>query len=214
MLLFFSICSSAMEQITEEKKAQAAESAKIQSLFLTKEIETFATQRMEAHRIQEQDLNNLYLLLSNPEVGKTVMGGVHTPEKTKEVLDLLLNRWVKFGYGSWMFHDKTKGNFIGRAGLHPSSIEGKDEIVVSYALMPEEWNKGFATEMGQALKKIAFEKLAFESIVAFTQLTNRASQRVIEKNGFTLEKTISEKTGPYKGLDLKFYRLTKTNYKS
>lgn len=184
------------------------------SMDLTKqEIESFSTDRMSAHRIQEQDINSLYSLLSNPEVGKTVLGGVHTLDQTKEALSRLLKRWTDFGYGSWMFHDKNTGKFIGRAGLHPAHVDGKDEIVGSCAIMPEYWGKGFATEMGKALKKIAFEKLAFESIVLFTQPTNKASQRVIEKSGSTYEKTIQEKEGPYKDLELVLYRLTKESNK-
>lgn len=174
--------------------------------------EKFTTLRLEAHKIQEQNLDNLYLLLSNPKVGKTVIGGVHTLDKTKEVLNRLINRWSLYGYGSYMFHDKS-GNFIGRAGLHPTHIEDKEEIVLSYALMPEHWNNGFATEMGQALVKIGFEQLGFESIVCFTQPTNKASQRVIEKSGFKYEKTILEKSGPYKDIELIFYRLTNNTKK-
>lgn len=174
-----------------------------------KEIELFPTPRMQAHRICEQDLGNLYSLLSNPEVGKTIMGGEHTLEQTKEALARLLNRWKEHGYGSWMFHDKNNNAFIGRAGLHPASVDGNDEIVVSCAILPEYWNKGYATEMGQELKRIAFEKLAFKSIALFTQRTNYASRKAIEKTGATYEKTILDKTGPYKDLELRFYRLTK-----
>jgi [ribosomal protein S5]-alanine N-acetyltransferase len=172
--------------------------------------EKFTTLRLDAHRIQEQDLNNLYLLLSNPEVAKTVIGGMHDLEKTKEVMTRLVNRWSTYGYGSYMFHDKSE-NFIGRVGLHPADIAGKEEIVLSYAIMPEYWNNGFATEISQALTKIGFEQLGFKSIVCFTQPTNKASQRVIEKSGFKYEKTILEKSGPYKDIELIFYRLIKQN---
>jgi len=170
--------------------------------------EQFTTLRLNAHRIQEQDFNNFYLLLSNPKVGETIIGGVHTFDETKDFMSRLLNRWSTYGYGSYMFYDKL-GNFIGRAGLHPFSIEDQEEIILSYALMPEYWNKGFATEMAESLIKIGFEQLEFESIVCFTQPTNKASRRVIEKSGFKHEKTILEKTGPFKDIELIFYRLTK-----
>ena len=178
------------------------------SISEIKTSEELVTLRLNAHRIQEQDLNNLYLLLSNPEVGKTIPNGVHTFDKTKEVMTRLLDRWSTYSYGSYMFHDKS-GNFIGRAGLHPGPVDGRDEIILSYAIMPEYWNKGFATEMAQALVNIGFEQLKFESIVCFTQPTNKASQRVIEKNSLKYEKTILEKEGPFKDIELIFYRLTK-----
>lgn len=178
------------------------------SILEIKSSEEFETSRLHAHKIQEQDLNNLYLLLSNPEVGKTIPNGVHSFDQTKEVMTRLLNRWPTCGFGSYMFHDKS-GNFIGRAGLHTAIIEDKEEIILSYALIPEYWNKGFATEMAQSLVKIGFEELKFESIVCFTPPTNKASQRVIEKSGFTYEKNILEKTGPYKDMEFIFYRLAK-----
>lgn len=150
----------------------------------------YSTSRMIAHRIDEQDLDSLFLLLSDPKVGETLRGGVHSFEQTKQMLSRLIDRWNKYNYGSWMFHDKQTGKFIGRAGLHPDLIDGVNEIVLSYAIMPEYWNNGYATEMAEACIKIGFEILGFESIICFTQPSNIGSQRVMEKNGFKYEKTI------------------------
>lgn len=173
--------------------------------------ETFETERLRAHRIQEKDFDNWYLLLSNTEVAKTGFGGAFTFDQAKEFMDRSLQRWSKYGYGTYIFHDKS-GNFIGRAGLHPFPVDGNDEIILSYSLMPEYWNKGLATEMGKSVAKIGFELHKFKSIVGFTQPINGASRRVMEKNGFKYEKNILEKTGPYNDVDLVFYRLINENH--
>jgi RimJ/RimL family protein N-acetyltransferase len=69
-------------------------------------------------------------------------------------------------------------------------VGGHEEIELSYALMPEFWNKGYATEMAKACIEIAFEVLRLNNIVCFTMKTNEASQSVMEKVGFQYERDI------------------------
>ena len=163
--------------------------------------QVFTTERMIAHRITEKDFNDLYALLSNPEVGKT-LGGTHSVEKTQKHLRYLIDHWNQHGFGFWLFYDKQAGAFIGRGGLRYDSVEGINEVALSYAIMPEYWSKGFATEIAQACIKIGFENLGLNSIVSFTDATNLASRRVMEKNGFTYEKVFN-----YAHLQPVLYRL-------
>jgi hypothetical protein len=64
------------------------------------------------------------------------------------------------------------------------------------------------TEAVRQICKIAFQELALERITATVFEGNRASERVLEKNGFRLEET---KTGAVvkggKALDVRLYRL-------
>lgn len=65
-----------------------------------------------------------------------------------------------------------------------------DEVEVAYALMPAFWGRGLATEIAGALLKVAFQQLALAQLVTFTITTNQASQRVMEKVGFTFEREL------------------------
>ena len=92
--------------------------------------------------------------------------------------------------------------FIGRGGLKVYQIDGKDVVGLAYAVMPDYWNQGFATEMGQASLEVGFERLGLAEIASWTLPTNLASQRVMEKLGFRYERDFE-----FAGLGHRFYRL-------
>ncbi len=67
------------------------------------------------------------------------------------------------------------------------TINGKDEVELAYALMPEYWGRGIATEVALTLIEVAFVRLRLPSVVIYTLPDNEASRRVAEKAGFRLE---------------------------
>lgn len=58
------------------------------------------------------------------------------------------------------------------------------EPVIGYAIDPERWGEGLATEAAAALVDIAFSVTAIDHIGADTRVHNPASQRVLRKLGF------------------------------
>jgi ribosomal-protein-alanine N-acetyltransferase len=97
---------------------------------------------------------------------------------------------------------------VGYAWLCHTQAGGKDEIELGYALLPEFWGKGLATEMAKATVAVGFEQLALPELVCFTLVTNEASQRVMEKAGFRYERDFV-----HVGLPHMFYRLTAAQWK-
>ena len=130
-------------------------------------------------------------------------GGVLSDEETWRFLRRHLDHWDRHGYGLWAFRDKTDGRFVGRAGLYSTHVGGHDEVELAYALMAEYWNRGLATEMAEAILRVAFERLGMTDLVCFTLTTNRASQRVMEKAGFEYEREVV-----HAGLQHVLYRIT------
>jgi len=57
------------------------------------------------------------------------------------------------------------------------------EWEVGWAVHPEEWGKGYATEAAWQVMDYAFRELSVHRIVAFCHADNRASVRVMEKLG-------------------------------
>ncbi len=57
-------------------------------------------------------------------------------------------------------------------------------MALACAVMPEQWNRGFATEMGRASLEIGFERLGFPEVASWALPNNLASRRVMEKLGF------------------------------
>jgi ribosomal-protein-alanine N-acetyltransferase len=152
-------------------------------------VETFATTRMAATRIAETDFDDLFRLNQDPEVAKT-MAGTRSESETREYIRSAIEHWQRHGYGFWVFRDRQSGRFIGRAGLRHLIVGGGPELELSYALMPEFWRTGIATEMSRAILEIA-GRLGLTNIVAFTLPTNLASRGVMEKVGFQYERDIT-----------------------
>ena len=82
---------------------------------------------------------------------------------------------------AFAIEDKTTGEFIGVCGLNPHNDL---EIEVFYALLPEAWGKGLATEVLESLKDFIFAKTNYSTIKAFIKRTNNSSKKVVLKNNF------------------------------
>ncbi len=136
-----------------------------------------------------EDYDDLYRLNTHPEVAKT-MGGTRSSEETQKRLEMWIQEWESYGYGIWILREKATGKFVGRAGLREYLIDGVKEVEILYALMPEFWNQGLATEIGKKIITYAFEELHLKSLVCFTMYENKASLRVMQKLGFAYEKDI------------------------
>ena len=91
---------------------------------------------------------------------------------------------------------------IGSFAIMP--VAGTGDTQLGYSLLPEHWGKGYATEIAVAGARYAFVELGLDSIVAITEVANAASQHVLLKSGFVLEKEYEEM-----GKMLRRYRLTR-----
>lgn len=164
-------------------------------------IETFSTERLFAERLRFIHLNELNKMHQDNQVMAT-LGGVRSDEETRLFILKNLHHWQNYGFGLWIFKDKANNQFVGRAGLRITDVEGKSEVELAYALMAKFWGKGLATEMGKEILKIGFELLGLQDIVCFTLTTNLASKRVMEKLGFQYEREMLHADLPHL-----FYRI-------
>ncbi len=113
-----------------------------------------------------------------------------------------LAHWDRHGYGPWLLRTRDDAQFVGRAGLKSIQMNGEDAVELGYALAPEFWGRGLATEISRAILKVAFEQLHLPSVICFTLTTNHASRKVMKKCGFRFERE-----GMHADLPHVFYRL-------
>src|SRR5260370_20512162 len=86
---------------------------------------------------------------------------------------------------------KRSGGFVGGCSLRPGMDSdlvaqmdfGPDDVEIGFGLRKPSWGKGYATEIGQALVRRAFNDLGAISLVACVTIDNLASVRVLEKAG-------------------------------
>ena len=81
---------------------------------------------------------------------------------------------------------KGRRDVIGSISLES---RGADRLTLGFALAPEAWGKGFATEAARAMVKTGFELTSAIEIIANVMTENPASRRVLEKCGFVLSGT-------------------------
>jgi len=153
-------------------------------------IEQLITARMTARRIGESDFADLLRLHQDSEVALT-LGGTRSEAEARGLLRDALAHWERRGFGIWIFRDRNDGDFIGRAGLRAVTIEGEEMVELLYALMPQYWNRGFASEMARAILEVATQHIKLDEVVAFTLTGNHASRRVMEKAGFLYDRDIT-----------------------
>lgn len=164
-------------------------------------LDEIRTPRLRLCRMREDDLDDVTRMHLDPRVMAT-LGGVRSPEETREWLAQKQEHWRQHGFGLWLARDRQTGQFAGRGGLQHVEIDGRDEIEVGYCFLAEYWGRGLATELARESIRVAFAVLNLPEIVCFTLTTNHASQRVMEKAGFRYERDLV-----YKDLPHVFYRL-------
>ena len=165
-------------------------------------IERLETERLIGERLSPVHRPHILGMFQNKAVCAT-LGGVLSAEMVDRTMVTNLDHWRRHGFGIWVFTLGDSGAFVGRAGLRRVQLNGRDEIELAYTVMPEFWNKGFATEMGQAALRVGFEELSLQDVQCFTLTTNFASQRVMAKLGFQFERV-----GDHAHLPHIFFRLT------
>ena len=152
-------------------------------------VDRFDTERLLAERLRATDYADLCRMNQNPRVMETI-GGLRSDETTREYLRKNLEHWDRYGFGVWILRTKGDGMFVGRSALRHADVDGNDETEIGYALMPEYWGLGLATEISHAMLQIAFERLGLTEVVALVSPSNVASRRVVEKVGGSYERDI------------------------
>jgi RimJ/RimL family protein N-acetyltransferase len=107
-------------------------------------------------------------------------------------------RFLRFGIGNFVLAIRVKENLIGISTLNSvSSLYGSKHIIDpkkwmerGTTILPEHWGKGYSTEAGEAVLRFAFETLGLEGMVSIVHKDNKASLRVIQKNGFQIDETV------------------------
>jgi [ribosomal protein S5]-alanine N-acetyltransferase len=157
-------------------------------------IEQFRTKRLRAERLATTHLAELLTMHRDARLMATI-GGVRSPEVTKEYLAINLHHWEQHGFGLWVFYHHG-GKFVGRGGLRHALIEGVDEIEIAYALVPAFWGLGLASEIADKFLEIT-RLLEIKELVAFILTTNTPSRRVVEKMNFSFEKDFIYHQNPH-----------------
>jgi ribosomal-protein-alanine N-acetyltransferase len=155
-------------------------------------VDRVETARMIAERLQPQHQDELAPLLGDPRVARTLWPGQDLPSEAQLLHSLAdkLDHWERFGFGLWLLRDRVTGAVVGRGGLQHTRVAGAGEVEAGWAIAPERWGEGLATELAHACVAVGFGTLTLDHIIALALPTNVASRRVMEKSGFVYERDV------------------------
>jgi ribosomal-protein-alanine N-acetyltransferase len=103
--------------------------------------------RLVLRRLIAGDISNLLALYSDPEVIRSIPDAPHNRQESLEELEWFTNGHPRRPHlGLWATIHKETGRFIGRCGLLPWTIDGRDEVEVAYLLAKSYWNQGLGTD--------------------------------------------------------------------
>jgi RimJ/RimL family protein N-acetyltransferase len=88
--------------------------------------------------------------------------------------------WRAHGFGPWIVGER--GRTVACGGLGLRLLEGRPELELAWAVVPEAWGRGIATAIGREALALAAARGAREA-VALTRADNLASRRVMDKLG-------------------------------
>jgi RimJ/RimL family protein N-acetyltransferase len=150
---------------------------------------SFSLRRLLAERLAEVHLPVLHQMHADRRIMEP-LGGVRTEAESAEYLERNLAHWAEHGFGIWILRDPAIGRVMGRAGLRHLQVGGTAEVELCYALFPEYWGRGLATDAARACVTIGREWMGLPSVVALTRPGNLASQRVLRKAALVLEREV------------------------
>lgn len=151
--------------------------------------EVLLTPRLRGERLVPEHEEALAVMSLDPRVYKWLWPWPPPPTLTdvRAGLDRHREHWERHGFGLWLLRDRETGEMVGRGGLQYTDATGPLTVEVAWAMVPERWGEGLATELAQAAVQVAFERLGLRELIAITLPDNLASRRVMEKAGFAYE---------------------------
>ena len=149
------------------------------------------TERLYLRPLTFQDAKDLSLVLSDKESMK------HYPhafsmEEVENWIKRNIERYQKDGFGLWAVVRKADNQFLGDCGITLQDIDGEILPEIGFHIIKTYCNKGYASEAAAACKEYAIEQLGFTSIYSYSEIGNKASQRVSAKIGLKKIKTFKK----------------------
>ena len=146
---------------------------------------TLETERLILRMWREADFEAYAELCADPEVMRYLGGKVFDRTEAWRHMASMIGHWYLRGYGIWAVEEKESGSLVGRIGcINP---EGWPGFEVGWTLKRKFWGKGYATEAARRALEYGFNELDKPHVISLIHPENRASIRVAERLGETLE---------------------------
>jgi RimJ/RimL family protein N-acetyltransferase len=124
------------------------------------------------------------------------LGGARSERQAEDILTADIRHWHEREFGPWVFFERGTGVFVGRGGLRHATIASTACVEVLYAVRPDAWGRGYATEIAR-LAIAEGQRIGLADVVGVAATTNIASRRVLEKAGLHIEAIVEHAGLPH-----------------
>ncbi len=164
-------------------------------------VTVLRTARLTLRPLLPADAEAYAAMRYHPEVARWLIAAPGDPvDAACASIGRFAEQWTERGYSPWGLFDD--GRLIGHCGLN--HVAEFDATEVLWALHPDAWGKGYATEAARAAVAFGFDTIGLELIFAITKPDNLASQAVVKRLGLTYRKNVA-----YRGLDVRWFDVTR-----
>lgn len=172
------------------------------------------TDRLIIRPLELDDAPDLFEYMSDPVVTEFAIGYPHqTMAEAEHYVESVLNIYDQNYPSIWGICLKPDPTVISTCGFELYFEEHK-RAEIGFAFSKSVWGQGIATEAVSTLIKHGFETYNFNRIEAISNPKSIASQRVLEKCGFTKEGLLKEYIwSREEPKDVYLYRILKSDFK-
>jgi len=157
------------------------------------------SERLVLRRQRDDDAEFLVGLWSDPEVTRH-LGGPRERDSLQASFEETTADPYAERFDLWPVSDKATGRLVGHCGLLDKEVEGQTEIELVYVLAASAWGKGYATEIGRALCRYAFETMGLTRLIVLIEPGNDASERTAMSIGMRFEREVTRSGGALRKL--------------
>ena len=148
------------------------------------------TERLSLRPLRASDAEAYAAIRFHPEVTKWLPPAEgETIEAARATIGRFVAGWQQRHYAPWGVFLLDK--LIGHGGLNFVPEFGETEVL--WALYPDAWGKGYATEVARGALAYGFDRLRMDLIFAITLPDNVASQAVMMRLGLTYRRRVDYK---------------------
>lgn len=161
--------------------------------------EHIETQRLLLRQFKESDWQDLHRYYSSPTATEFTVGRAFSEGETWRTLCSMIGHWQLRGYGPYAIEERATGAVIGVSGFWYPNDWPEPEI--KWALAPDYWGKGFASEAARAVQRVALQCFPDKPLISFIHGDNKASIQLALAVGAELEQEIE-----FRGAHWRIYR--------
>jgi RimJ/RimL family protein N-acetyltransferase len=148
------------------------------------------TERLTLRPLVSADTEAYAAMRYHPDVARWLPPASGDPaDLARLTIERFAAAWQDRHHAPWgVFRE---GRLIGHGGLNHVPEFERTEVL--WALHPDAWGNGYATEVGRAALAYGFDTLQLDLIFAITLPDNHASQAVMKRIGLTYRRRVEYK---------------------